>query len=175
MDVRKFLQPVAAQSKRVGHRDERVGAARRGERVVRFGHVDARNARAALHREQLNLFGARLADTHSRATQRASVLSFSVGLLALPRATRSVPLANGHLFRTNTRAVCPSRSCGTHCRRVGLCTRCSGRRRCRALASRAPLCFCHPRVTARRARVVTHSKDRVLISGCHKGLRREPL
>ena len=78
-------------------------------------------------------------------------------------ATSQLALFSSGPFRPNTRGVCQSRSCGTHhtmmltCR-VGLCTRravvvarvlsldC-----CRALESRAPLCCCHPRGTARRA------------------------
>ena len=76
----------------VAHRDDRVAAARRGEPAVLFGHVDAvdaRNARAALHTEQLHIRGVKLADEHSRVTQRATNVSSSVGLHAL----RLAPLA----------------------------------------------------------------------------------
>ena len=52
LDAREFLQPVAAQSMHAHkivdrHRDERVAAARRGEPMVLFGHVDAVDARNA--------------------------------------------------------------------------------------------------------------------------------
>ena len=101
LDAREFLQPVAAQSMhahrlvriRVCHRDERVAAARRREPVVLFGHVDAvkaRNARAALHTEQLQIRGNTLADEHSRVTQRASDLSSSEGLHVAPLAAVAV-------------------------------------------------------------------------------------
>ena len=107
LDAREFLQPVAAQSMhahrlvriRVGHRDERVAAARRGEPVVLFGHVDAvdaRNARAALHTEQLHIRGVPLADEHSRVTQRATDLSTSVGLHALRLAPLAAVAAQCH-------------------------------------------------------------------------------
>ena len=90
---------------------------------------------------------------------RSLIILFRRSARAAPRTTRcrcgSVPPANSCL-RSNTRAVCPSRSCGTHCTlmvtcRMGLCTRRAGRRRCRALASRAPLRCPYPRGTVRRA------------------------
>ena len=161
LNAREFLQPVAAQSMHadrivriwgprdicVAHRDERVAAARRGEIVVLFEYVDAvdaRNARASFHTEQLHIRGDTLADERSRATQRATDVSTSVGLHALRLAPLcrcvSVPPAIWPnfcqaLLHPNTRAVCPSRSCGTHSTRlvtcrVGLCTRRAGRRRC---------------------------------------------
>ena len=68
MHARRLVLPI-------GNSYERVAAASRGEPVVLFRHVDAvdaRNARAALHTEQLHwLRRARLAaDEHSRVTQR---------------------------------------------------------------------------------------------------------
>ena len=75
------------------HRDERVAATSRGEPVVLFWHLDAvkaRNARAALHKEQLDIFRESLAYEHSWFTQCTIDLYLSVGLHALrfsPNAT----------------------------------------------------------------------------------------
>ena len=83
---------------RVCHRDERVAAARRREQVVLFGHVDAvdaRNARAALHTEQLHTHGF-IADEHSRVTKRAADPSNSVGLHALRLAPVAAVAAQCH-------------------------------------------------------------------------------
>ena len=75
------------------HRDERVAAARRGKPVELFGrHVDAveaRNARAALHTEQLHIRGVILFNKHSRVTQRATDMPNSF----FPHALRLAPLA----------------------------------------------------------------------------------
>ena len=73
---REFLKPIAVQSMqthrlvqtRICHRDERVAATSRGEPVVFFWHLDAveaRNGRAALHTEQLDILREPLAEEYS--------------------------------------------------------------------------------------------------------------
>ena len=107
LDFRKFFQLVVAQSMhehqpfKVAHRHRhtRVAAARRGEPLILFGHLDVReggNARAALHTEQLHPFGSPLADKYSRVTQRATDLSHFVGLQALRLAPLAAVAAQCH-------------------------------------------------------------------------------
>ena len=206
LDAREFVQPVAEQSMHahrivriwgervlwVWHRDERVNAARGGEPLVPLGHVDAvdaRNGRAALHTEQLHFRRVILADEQSQFTQRATDMSYFVGLHALAPRPLAAVAAQCHQ-PVGQLSVRPEFE-GTHeqCVRVAHVTH-TPHFRWRVVwgsvhvaqvagvvahshrAHHSVVVIREEQLVARR--VVAHSIDvRILISGCHKSLRQE--